>query len=176
MPSVLLVDDDQLILRVQSDMLGRAGFATTCHSRPIEALAALEREQPDVIIADYVMPEVNGIAFLDDCAVTHSLTDTTASSVLTFTNGKHYIFNDLTLNGAATGTRITLKSDSVGNAWFLNATGTPSVHYVSVSDSDASSGNEIDASDGLASLADTEGTMSLEAYLKSRRGKSKQTD
>ena len=36
--------------------------------------------------------------------------------------------------------------------------------------------DEIDASDGLASLADTEGTMSLEAYLKSRRGKSKRTD
>ena len=36
--------------------------------------------------------------------------------------------------------------------------------------------DEIDASEGLASLADTEGTMSLEAYLKSRRGKSKRTD
>jgi len=30
--------------------------------------------------------------------------------------------------------------------------------------------DEIDASDGLASLADAEGTVSLEAYLKSRRG------
>ena len=28
--------------------------------------------------------------------------------------------------------------------------------------------DEIDASEGLASLADTEGTLSLEAYLKSR--------
>jgi hypothetical protein len=28
--------------------------------------------------------------------------------------------------------------------------------------------DEIDASEGLASLADTEGTMSLEAYLESR--------
>ena len=34
--------------------------------------------------------------------------------------------------------------------------------------------DEIDASEGLASLADTEGTMSLEAYLKSRQGNSKQ--
>ena len=36
--------------------------------------------------------------------------------------------------------------------------------------------DEIDASEGLASLADTEGTMSLEAYLKSRQGKSKPTE
>ena len=36
--------------------------------------------------------------------------------------------------------------------------------------------DEIDASEGLASLADTEGTMSLEAYLKSRQGESKQAE
>jgi len=30
--------------------------------------------------------------------------------------------------------------------------------------------DEIDAADGLAALADAEGTMSLEAYLKSRKG------
>ena len=65
MPSVLLVDDDQLILRVLSDMLERAGFGVSCHSSPLEALAAVERDQPDVIVADYVMPEVNGIAFLE---------------------------------------------------------------------------------------------------------------
>lgn len=36
--------------------------------------------------------------------------------------------------------------------------------------------DEIDASEGLASLMDTEGTMSLEAYLESRQGKSKQAN
>jgi response regulator RpfG family c-di-GMP phosphodiesterase len=63
--SVLIVDDDTLILRVVSGMLEGAGFQTHCFSSPLEALAAVEREQPDVIIADYVMPEVNGIAFLE---------------------------------------------------------------------------------------------------------------
>jgi hypothetical protein len=33
--------------------------------------------------------------------------------------------------------------------------------------------DEIDASEGLASLADTEGTLSLEAYLESRQGDSR---
>ena len=36
--------------------------------------------------------------------------------------------------------------------------------------------DEIDASEGLASLADTEGTMSLEAYLESLQGESKQAE
>ena len=36
--------------------------------------------------------------------------------------------------------------------------------------------DEIDASEGLASLADTDGTMPLEAYLESRQGESKQAE
>jgi putative nucleotidyltransferase with HDIG domain len=65
MHSVLLLDDDRLTLRILSDMLRRAGFETTCHSNPLEALAAVEVERPDVIIADFFMPQVNGIAFLE---------------------------------------------------------------------------------------------------------------
>ena len=34
--------------------------------------------------------------------------------------------------------------------------------------------DDIDAAEGMAALADTEGTLSLENYLKSRRGESKQ--
>ena len=36
--------------------------------------------------------------------------------------------------------------------------------------------DEIDASEGLASLADAEGTMSLEAYLESKQGGPKRTE
>ncbi|MBI4186088.1 MAG: hypothetical protein HY530_01100 [Chloroflexi bacterium] len=36
--------------------------------------------------------------------------------------------------------------------------------------------DEIDASEGLASLADTEGTMSLKAYLESRQGEPELTE
>jgi response regulator RpfG family c-di-GMP phosphodiesterase len=65
MASILIVDDDTLILGILSGMLQRAGFETSCHSSPLEELAAVERDRPDVIIADYIMPEVNGIAFLE---------------------------------------------------------------------------------------------------------------
>ncbi len=36
--------------------------------------------------------------------------------------------------------------------------------------------DEIDASEGLASLANAEGTLSLEAYLESRQGKPEQAE
>lgn len=36
--------------------------------------------------------------------------------------------------------------------------------------------DEIDATEGLMSLADTKGTLSLEAYLESRQGESKRID
>ena len=36
--------------------------------------------------------------------------------------------------------------------------------------------DEIDAAEGLAALADTEGTMSLEAYLASRKDKDSQSE
>ena len=36
--------------------------------------------------------------------------------------------------------------------------------------------DEIDAAEGLAALADTEGAMSLEAYLKSRKGRGSQSE
>ena len=36
--------------------------------------------------------------------------------------------------------------------------------------------DEIDAAEGLAALADTEGTMSLKAYLESRKGRDSQSE
>lgn len=36
--------------------------------------------------------------------------------------------------------------------------------------------DEIDSSEGLASLAETEGTMSLDAYLESRKGRDRQSE
>ena len=63
--TVLIVDDDRLALTVLSDVLRAAGFEVSTHDSPLEALSAVERDKPDVIVADYVMPQMNGIAFLD---------------------------------------------------------------------------------------------------------------
>jgi response regulator RpfG family c-di-GMP phosphodiesterase len=61
---VLIVDDDELILRALARILEAAGFATRCYLSPDQALAAIEGDGPVVIISDYMMPEMDGITFL----------------------------------------------------------------------------------------------------------------
>src|SRR5512143_2892081 len=62
---VLLVDDDELILKALSRILEEAGYEVRCHQQPETALAAIEAEgQPAVVISDYTMPGMNGVAFL----------------------------------------------------------------------------------------------------------------
>jgi response regulator RpfG family c-di-GMP phosphodiesterase len=61
---VLIVDDDQLILKALSRILEAAGFDARCYLSPHEALDAIERDAPVVVISDYMMPGMDGIAFL----------------------------------------------------------------------------------------------------------------
>jgi response regulator RpfG family c-di-GMP phosphodiesterase len=61
---VLIVDDDELILKALSRILESSGFDPRCYLAPDEALAALDRDAPAVIISDYMMPTMDGITFL----------------------------------------------------------------------------------------------------------------
>ncbi|HET9596358.1 MAG TPA: HD domain-containing phosphohydrolase [Anaeromyxobacteraceae bacterium] len=61
---VLIVDDDELILRALARILEASGFSTRCYLTPDAALGAIQAEQPVVIISDYMMPEMDGITFL----------------------------------------------------------------------------------------------------------------
>ncbi|MBU1852407.1 MAG: hypothetical protein KJ995_08395, partial [Candidatus Omnitrophica bacterium] len=81
----------------------------------------------------------NGVAFAD-AFTTANLTCNTASAKLTFNAGSTYTITDtLTLNGQATGTRITLVSDATGTRFNLDVTGgVQDVYYVDVTDSEAS--------------------------------------
>jgi putative nucleotidyltransferase with HDIG domain len=61
---VLIVDDDELILRALSRILESAGFEPRCYLGPDEALAAIEADAPVVVISDYMMPSMDGVSFL----------------------------------------------------------------------------------------------------------------
>jgi response regulator RpfG family c-di-GMP phosphodiesterase len=61
---VLIVDDDELILRALSRILESAGYDPRCYQGPEDALAAIEKDAPVVIISDYMMPGMDGVTFL----------------------------------------------------------------------------------------------------------------
>ncbi|PYE53595.1 response regulator [Deinococcus yavapaiensis] len=65
MPRVLVVDDDAAILKLVSVILARAGYTIHACSHPVEALAWLDRETPDLVISDVVMPYMTGYEFLE---------------------------------------------------------------------------------------------------------------
>ncbi|MCC6125868.1 MAG: diguanylate cyclase [Pirellulales bacterium] len=58
---VLLVDDDPAILRLISAWLERAGYAVQIAADGLEALQSIERECPDFLIADWIMPRLDGL-------------------------------------------------------------------------------------------------------------------
>src|SRR5512138_1581112 len=61
---VVVVDDDELILKALARILESAAFEPRCYLSPEDALAAVERDAPVVIISDYMMPSMDGISFL----------------------------------------------------------------------------------------------------------------
>jgi len=66
---VLVLDDDQFLLEVMSEMLAACGpheIVTEHEAR--QALVRLDEKMPDVLICDLVLPEMDGIEFLQAAA------------------------------------------------------------------------------------------------------------
>ncbi len=62
--SVLVVDDTEFMARVLADMLTGAGYRVLVALGGPEALKVYERELPDVVTLDVVMPGMDGIQVL----------------------------------------------------------------------------------------------------------------
>ena len=62
--SVLLVDDDRQILELERAWLSGEGYEVKCAKDGNEALELLDREHFDLVIADQVMPGMDGITLL----------------------------------------------------------------------------------------------------------------
>jgi serine/threonine-protein kinase len=58
--SVLLVDDQPALLEMLGEALREAGFRVTTAANGREALARLQASDPDVVVADVEMPEMDG--------------------------------------------------------------------------------------------------------------------
>jgi CheY-like chemotaxis protein len=62
---VLVVDDDIHIRHFLSQALVDEGYEAVTAADGIEAIAAIRRRRPDVILLDLMMPGMSGLAFLD---------------------------------------------------------------------------------------------------------------
>ena len=68
---LLVVEDSSVFREMQSLLLGQAGFAVTGHGSPQAALAAVAKENFDLVIIDYELPEMNGEQFMHELRKTH---------------------------------------------------------------------------------------------------------
>ena len=59
---ILVVDDDEIIRIAASESLNEAGFHVTEAENGVQALQMLEKVQPDIILLDVMMPEMDGFA------------------------------------------------------------------------------------------------------------------
>lgn len=62
--TIIVVDDEEQILRALKRSLTREGYEVHPFLRPVDALEALKEIQPDIVISDHLMPELTGLEFL----------------------------------------------------------------------------------------------------------------
>lgn len=70
---ILIVDDEQMVTKTLDMLLGLEGFSNIISfNSPHDALNYLEKNDVDLIISDFIMPQMNGIDFLDKAKKTQS--------------------------------------------------------------------------------------------------------
>ena len=74
---ILIVDDEEMVTKTLSMLLGLEGFGcVTAFNSPNQALSYLKDNEVDLIISDFIMPEMNGIDFLEKAKKTQSQVST----------------------------------------------------------------------------------------------------
>ena len=74
MPRVLVVDDSATIRRIVSRTLTQAGFEVSLARDGREALEIAQREVPELVLVDFVMPHMNGLKFVQAMRAISNLT------------------------------------------------------------------------------------------------------
>ena len=63
---VLIVDDDRPTRSLVETLLGDEGFVVDSVAVATEAVAAVERNPPDVVLLDIMMPEISGFGLMTE--------------------------------------------------------------------------------------------------------------
>lgn len=63
-PRILVVDDEDILIRCYQRILDNRGYRVDYVSSGAAALKKIETDRYDLVILDYLMPEMNGMAVL----------------------------------------------------------------------------------------------------------------
>ena len=63
-PKILIADDDPCVLRAVADRCTRMGFDVETATNGLQALIKAGQHQPDILVIDVHMPEVDGLSVL----------------------------------------------------------------------------------------------------------------
>ena len=63
-PRILIADDDPCVLRAVADRCSRMGFHVETATNGLQALIKASQHQPDILVIDVHMPEVDGLSVL----------------------------------------------------------------------------------------------------------------
>src|SRR5574344_188579 len=62
---ILIVDDEQMVTSAFKTLFKLEGFSNcVAFNNPVEAVEFLKENKPDIIVSDFIMPEMNGLEFL----------------------------------------------------------------------------------------------------------------
>ncbi|MFA6048079.1 MAG: response regulator [Parcubacteria group bacterium] len=61
---ILIVEDDSFVMDIYHTKLTQEGFKVSTAANGMEALKKLEKERPDLILLDIIMPYVDGLEVL----------------------------------------------------------------------------------------------------------------
>ena len=72
MNKIVVVDDEKMVTSVFKTLFKVEGYSDVhLFNNPIEAVEFLKTETPDLIISDFIMPEMNGLEFLTEAKKLH---------------------------------------------------------------------------------------------------------
>lgn len=89
--SVFIVDDDKILLRIFEKILGQLNCTIYTENNSLKAEKLIEQYQPDILILDVMMPELDGFALLQNLKKNPQTTHIPALFVSAQTNGKDIV-------------------------------------------------------------------------------------
>ena len=72
-PVILIIDDDEKLNNLLQNYLKDFGFRVISATRPREGLKQLEKEEPDLVILDVMLPEMDGFETCKTIRKSHTL-------------------------------------------------------------------------------------------------------